>query len=334
MRDPDCTATRTLVRVFLTVLALLGLAFPQRQAGAEAKYPSKPVRIVLPFAAGGVADITARVIAEKLSNKLGGRFYIENQPGAGGIAAARTVISSAPDGYTLALLSNGTAISVSLFSRLPYDPLKDFAPISSLGSFDFVFATNADSPFKTLADFIAAAKAKPGTLNVGTINIGSTQNLSAELFKTAAGIDFTIIPYRGTPELLVSTMQGNVTLMIDSYSSMKGNLAEGKIRALASSGPVRSESTPDLPTLQEAGVANYDVVSWNALFAPAATPPDIVKTLNQALQEILVEPEVKKRLLELGIEARGSTPEEISARLRSDIDKWQRVIEKAGIPRQ
>jgi tripartite-type tricarboxylate transporter receptor subunit TctC len=334
MRDPDCTVSRTLVRVFLTVLVLLGLASPQRQAAAETKYPGKPVRIVLPFAAGGVADITARVIAEKLSGKLGGRFYIENQPGAGGIAAARTVISSAPDGYTLALLSNGTAISVSLFSHLPYDPLKDFAPISSLGTFDFVFATNAESGFKTLADFIAAAKAKPGTLNVGTINIGSTQNLSAELFKTAAGIDFTIIPYRGTPELLVSTMQGNVALMIDSYSSMKGNLAEGKIRALASSGPVRSESTPDLPSLQEAGVANYDVVSWNALFAPAATPPDIVKTLNQALQEILVEPEVKKRLLELGIEARGSTPEQISARLRSDIDKWQRVIEKAGIPKQ
>ena len=334
MRDSDCAVTRTLVRVLLAVLVLLGLAFPQRQAAAEGKYPSKPVRIVLPFAAGGVADITARVIAEKLGGKLGGRFYIENQPGAGGIAAARTVISSAPDGYTLALLSNGTAISVSLFSHLPYDPLKDFAPISSLGTFDFVFATNAESGFKTLADFIAAAKAKPGTLNVGTINIGSTQNLSAELFKTAAGIDFTIIPYRGTPELLVSTMQGNVGLMIDSYSSMKGNLAEGKLRPLASSGPVRSESTPDLPTLQEAGVADYDVVSWNALFAPAATPPDIVRTLNQALQEILVEPEVKQRLLELGIEAKGSTPEEISARLKADIGKWQKVIEKAGIPRQ
>jgi tripartite-type tricarboxylate transporter receptor subunit TctC len=331
---PDRAAFRILVRVFLTALVLLGLALPQRQAGAETKYPNKPVRIVLPFAAGGVADITARVIAEKLGGKLGGRFYIENQPGAGGIAAARTVISSPPDGYTLALLSNGTAISVSLFSHLPYDPLKDFAAISSLGYFDFIFATNADSPFKTLTDFIAAAKAKPGALNVGTINIGSTQNLSAELFKTAVGIDFTIIPYRGTPELLVSTMQGNVALMIDSYSSVKGNLAEGKIRALASSGPVRSESTPDVPTLREAGVANYDVVSWNALFAPAGTPPEIVKTLNQALQEILAEPEVKKRLLELGIEARASTPEEISARLKSDIEKWQKVIEKAGIAKQ
>jgi tripartite-type tricarboxylate transporter receptor subunit TctC len=212
--------------------------------------------------------------------------------------------------------------------------LKDFAPISSLGFFDFVFATNSDSQFKTLADFIAAAKAKPGALNVGTINIGSTQNLSAELFKTAAGIDFQIIPYRGTPELLVSTLQGNVAVMIDSYSAMKGNIAEKTLRALASSGPRRSESTPDLPTLAEAGVADYDVVSWNALFAPAGTSPEIVKTLNQALQEILAEPEVKTRLLELGIEAKAGSPEEISARLKSDIDKWRKVIEKAGIPKQ
>lgn len=330
----DCAVSRILVRVSLAVLVLLALAFPQRQASAETKYPNKAVRIVLPFAAGGVADITARVIAEKLGGKLGGRFYIENQPGAGGIAAARTVISSPPDGYTLALLSNGTAISVSLFKSLPYDPLRDFDPISSLGFFDFVFATNSGSEFKTLADFIVAAKAKPGALNVGTINIGSTQNLSAELFKTAAGIDFAIIPHRGTPDLLVSTMQGNLALMIDSYSSMKGNLAEGKIRALASSGSVRSESTPDIPTLRESGVADYDVISWNALFAPAGTPPEIVKTLNQALQEILAEADVKKRLLELGIAAKASTPEEISARLKSDIDKWRKVIEKAGIQKQ
>jgi tripartite-type tricarboxylate transporter receptor subunit TctC len=166
----------------LSVLVLLGLAFPQLAAGAETKYPNKAVRIVLPFAAGGVADITARVIAERLGGKLGARFYIENQPSAGGIVAARTVISSPPDGYTLALLSNGTAISVSLFKSLPYDPLRDFDPISSLGFFDFVFATNSGSEFKTLADFIVAAKAKPGALNVGPINIGSTQNLSAELF--------------------------------------------------------------------------------------------------------------------------------------------------------
>jgi tripartite-type tricarboxylate transporter receptor subunit TctC len=330
----DCVVSRILVRVSLAGLVLMGLVFSQEQAGADTKYPSKAVRIVLPFAAGGVADITARIVAERLGGKLGGRFYVENQPGAGGIAAARMVISSPPDGLTLALLSNGTAISVSLFNNLPYDPLKAFTPISSLGFFDFIFATNADSEFRTMAEFIAAARAKPGALNVGTINVGSTQNLSAELFKTAADIDFVVVPYRGTPDLLVSTMQGNLALMIDSYSSMKGNLADKKIRALASSGPVRSESTPDIPTLREGGVVNYDVVSWNALFAPAGTPPEIVKTLNQALQEILAEADVKKRLLELGIEAKASTPEEMSARLKSDIDKWRKVIEKAGIQKQ
>jgi tripartite-type tricarboxylate transporter receptor subunit TctC len=303
-------------------------------ARAQAKYPDRSVRIVLPFAAGGVADITARVVAEKLSEKLGQRFYVENQAGAGGIVAARTVTSSPPDGYTLALLSNGTAVSVSLFRKLPFDPLKDFAPISSLGFFDFIFATGANSPFKSLADVIAAAKAKPGTLNVGTINVGSTQNLSAELFKTAAGIDFAIIPYRGTPEIQVALLQGDVALTIDSYSAMKGNLADGKLRALASSGAQRSEATPELASVGESGVADYDVVSWNALFAPAGTPPEIVSTLNAALREILADPDVKKRLLELGIEAKASTPQEIYDRLKSDIDKWRAVIEKAGIEKQ
>src|ERR1700736_6174387 len=276
-------------------LAAAAPVAPPREGLAEASYPNRPVRIVLPLAAGGVGDTTARIIAEKLGDKLGQRFYVENQPGAGGIAAARTVISSPPDGYTLALLSNGTAISVSLFKKLPFDPLKDFTPISSLGFFDFIFATGAGSEFKTLGDFIAAAKAKPGALNVGTINIGSTQNLSAELFKTLAGIDFTIIPFRGTPEVTVSLLQGDIALMIDGYSSMKGNLADGKLRALASSGPARSGSTPDLATVRESGVAGYDVISWNALFAPAGTPPEIVKTLNGALQAILADADVKKR---------------------------------------
>jgi tripartite-type tricarboxylate transporter receptor subunit TctC len=325
---------RTLPRICFAVFALSVFVVTHHHACAQARYPDKAVRIVLPFAAGGVADITARIIAEKLGDKLGQRFYVENQPGAGGIAAARTVISSPPDGHTLALLSNGTAVSVSLFKKLPFDPLKDFEPVSSLGFFDFVFSTGANSQFKTLGDFIAAAKAKPGALNVGTINIGSTQNLSAELFKTAAGIDFTIIPFRATPEAQISLLQGDIALVIDSYSSMKGNLADGKLRALASSGSKRSEATPDLATVQESGVAGYDVVSWNALFAPAGTPLEIVKTLNAALQGILADADVKRRLIELGIEARASTPQEISTRLKSDIDKWSHVIEKAGIQKQ
>ena len=244
------------------------------------------------------------------------------------------MISSPSDGHTLALLSNGTAVSVSLFKKLPFDPLKDFEPVSSLGFFDFVFSTGATSEFKTLGDFIAAAKAKPGALNVGTINIGSTQNLSAELFKTAAGIDFTIISFRATPEAQISLLQGDIALLIDSYSSIKGNLADGKLRALAASGPARSEATPDIPTVQESGVAGYDVVSWNALFAPAGTPPEIVKILNGALRGILADADIKRRLIELGIEARASTPQEISTRLKSDIGKWQQVIEKAGIQKQ
>lgn len=318
---------------FLFALALSAITV-WHPASAEAKYPERSVRIVLPFAAGGVADITARIVAEKLSERLGQRFYVENQAGAGGIVAARTVTSSAPDGYTLALLSNGTAVSVSLFKKLPYDPLKDFVPISSLGFFDFIFATSGNSPFKTLPEFIAAARAKPGTLNVGTISVGSTQNLSAELFKTAAGIDFAIIPYRGTPEIQVALLQGDVALTIDSFSAMKGNLADGKLRALASSGAQRSEATPELATVHEGGVADYDVVSWNALFAPSGTPAEIVTTLNAALREILADGDVKKRLIELGIEARAGTPQEIYDRLKSDIDKWRAVIEKAGIERQ
>jgi tripartite-type tricarboxylate transporter receptor subunit TctC len=334
MMFADRTLPRICFAISRTVFALSALVVSHHQACAEPRYPEKAVRIVLPFAAGGVADITARIVAEKLGDKLGQRFYVENQPGAGGIAAARTVISSPPDGHTLALLSNGTAVSVSLFRKLPFDPLRDFEPVSSLGFFDFVFSTGANSQYKTLGDFIAAAKARPGALNVGTINVGSTQNLSAELFKTAAGIDFTIIPFRGTPEAQISLLQGDIALVIDSYSSIKGNLADGKLRALASSGSKRSEATPELATVQESGVAGYDVVSWNALFAPAGTPPEIVKTLNGALRDILADADVKRRLIELGIEARASTPQEISARLKSDIDKWQQVIEKAGIQKQ
>jgi tripartite-type tricarboxylate transporter receptor subunit TctC len=320
-------------RLLLTALAvpLIAAAHP---AWAQAKYPDRPVRLVVPFAAGGVADSTARIVAEKLAEKLGQRFYVENQPGAGGITAARTALGAPADGYTLIMLTNGTAVSVSLFEKLPFDPVKDFSPVSSLGFFDFAFVTSAASGFKTLADFVAAARAKPGALNVGTINVGSTQNLSAELFKTAANIDFTLVPFRGNHEAEVALLQGNVSLVIDSYSVLQGNIDGGKLRALASSGAARSESTPDLATVQQSGVGGYDVVSWNALFVRAGTPPEVIKTLNAALQDILGEAETRKKMLALGIEARAGTPEAIEARLKSDIEKWRAVIEKANIPKQ
>ncbi|TCT04271.1 Bug family tripartite tricarboxylate transporter substrate binding protein [Aquabacter spiritensis] len=303
-------------------------------AAAQTAYPTRPVRIIVPFGAGGIADITVRVVAEKLTEKLGQQFVIENQPGAGGITAARAAIQGGTDGYTLALLSNGTAISVPLFKKLPFDPVKDFTPVSSLGYFDFLFLTNGASKYKSVAELVAFAKANAGALNVGTVNVGSSQNLSAELFKSMAGIDFTIIPYKGTPDLVLATTRNDVDLMIDSYASAKAMLADKKIRALASSGLTRSPVLPDLVTVDESGVKGFEVTSWNAIFAPAGTSKEIVATLNSAIRDVLAMPDVKKRLLELGIEAKASTPQELEDRLTSDIAKWSAVITKANIEKQ
>lgn len=317
----------------LARFALGALLLLPATAHAET-YPTRPVRMILPFAAGGIADITARIVAERLGDKLGQRFIIENQPGAGGITAARSAMSAAPDGYTLAMLTNGTAISVPLFKSLPFDPLKDFAPISVLGYFDFFLAVNATAKFASVPDLIAAARARPGKLNLGTINVGSSQNLSAELLKSSAAMDVTIIPYRGTPEVIVGLLRGDIDAMIDSYAAMRASVADGKIRMLGSTGRKRASFLPDVPTLQEAGVADYEVLSWNALFAPARTPPAIVETLNGALREILATDDVKRRLLDLGIEAAATSPADLQARLKGDIEKWGRVIERAGVPKQ
>jgi tripartite-type tricarboxylate transporter receptor subunit TctC len=323
-------------RQFLRAVAASVAAAGVLPAGAHAQqgYPSRPVRFVLPFAPAGVADITSRIAAEKLGDKLGQRFVVENQPGPGGIAAARAVLSQAPDGYTLGLVTNGTSISAAIYKALPFDPVKDFATISTIGSFDLVFASNMESEFKTLADFVSKARAQPGTLNVGTINVGGTQNLAAELLKSSAGVNFQIIPYRGTPDVIVALLRNDVHLMVDFYAPMKPTLQEKKIRAVASTGPRRSPFLVDVPTVAEAGVAGYEVTSWNGLFAPAGTPADIINLLNKTIREIVAIPEVKQRYADLGIEAQGSTPEQLKARLAADIAKWAAVIERAGIPKQ
>jgi len=296
-------------------------------------YPSRPIRFILPFGAGGVADITSRLAAEKLGEKLGQRLVVENQPGPGGIAAARSVTTAAPDGHTLALLTNGTAISVALYKSLPFDPVKDLAPISALGSFDLVFATNAESEFKTLRDFIKAAREKPGALNVGTINVGGTQNLGAELFKSSANLNFQIVPYRGTPEIIIALLRNDVQLMVDFYAALKGGLTDGKLRPVGTSGLERASYLPNVPAVAEV-VPGYEVTSWNGLAAPAGTPAPILDRLNAVMREILVIPEVKTRYAEFGVEAKASSPPELKARLEGDIKKWSAVIEKAGIPKQ
>ena len=314
-------------RVLPQLAAGLLPAFGSARAQA---YPSRPVRFILPFGPAGVADITARLAAEKLGDKLGQRFVVENQPGPGGIAAARAVLSQAPDGYTMGLVTNGTAISVAIYKSLPFDPVKEFAPISMIGRFDLVFGTNAEGEYKTLPDFIKAARAQPGKLNVGTIAVGSTQNLGAELFKAQAGLNFQIVPYRGTPDVIVALLRNDIQLMIDFYGPMKPNLLEKKIRPVGTSGPQRSPFFTDVPPVGEA-VAGYEVTSWNGTFVPVATPAAIIDTLNKAIHEIVAIPEVKQRYADLGIEAKASTPAELKARLEGDIKKWSALIERAGI---
>jgi tripartite-type tricarboxylate transporter receptor subunit TctC len=217
-------------------------------ARAQQGYPNRPVRFILPFGAAGVADITSRLAAEKLGDKLGQRFVVENQPGPGGIAAARSVLSQPPDGYTLGLVTNGTSISAAIYKALPFDPVKSFATISTIGSFDLVFATNAESEFKTLQDFIKAAREQPGKLNVGTINVGGTQNLAAELFKSLAGLNFQIVPYRGTPDVIVALLRNDVQMLVEFYAPIKPTLLDNKIRPVATSGTRRSPFFTDVPT--------------------------------------------------------------------------------------
>src|SRR6478609_7691946 len=321
------------MRAVATIAVLAALLLAPSAASGQI-YPDHPVRLILPFGPGGVADVTARIVTEKLGERLGQRFIIENMPGAGGISATRAVLSSPADGYTLALLSNGTAISVSLFKNLSFNPVTDFVPVSSLGYFDFIFVTKAGSPYSTLADFSKTTKQKAGALNVGTINVGSTQNLPAQLFKSTAGVDVTIVPFRSSPDVLIALLRGDIQMAIENYTAVQSHVADKAAIAVASSGTVRTTFLPDVPTVKEASGGDFEAQSWNAIFAPKGTPPEVIKTLNAALREVLDIPDLKKRALDLGIEAKASSPEEILDRLKADIDKWAGVIERAGIAKQ
>ena len=329
---PATRGARLIVALVVTLALAAGLA--TTGARAQANYPDRPVRVILPFGPGGVADVTARLVAEALSRKLGQNFVIENQPGAGGIAAARAALTGPADGYTLTLLTNGTAISVPLFSHLPFDPLKLFIPISTIGSFQCFFMVDASAPWRTLGDFLKAAREKPGTINVGTVTVGSTENLTAELFKSVAAVDVVLVPFRTSPDVVVALLRNDIQMDIDFYAALKPTLDGGKGRILAASGPQRAPELPDVATAQEAGVANFDVTAWNGLYAPAGTPDAVIEKLNKALHDVLADPDLKQRALALGIDTKASTPAELDARMRADIAKWGRVIAQAGIPKQ
>jgi tripartite-type tricarboxylate transporter receptor subunit TctC len=297
-------------------------------------YPSKPVRIVVPFGPGGVGDISARVLAQKMSEGLGQQVLVENRPSAGGIVASEMVAKADPDGYTLLLLTNGQAVSVSLFKSLPYDAVNDFAPVSTLGLFDMVVLVNSEWKIGSVAELIAAAKASPGKLNFGTINPGGTQHLAAELFKSMAGIDVQTVPFKGTPAVLTALRGNEVQAAFEFIAPALPQIKSGALKPLAVTSKRRFAGLPDVPTVAEGGVAGYEASAWNGIAAPAKTPRSIVERLNKEVNAALASPEVKQRLRGVGVEAQGSTPEQFRAFLVSEIAKWRDVIARAKIEKQ
>jgi len=301
---------------------------------ARAAWPEKPIKIVLPFGAGGVADVTSRIMADRLSKKFGQGVVIENMPGPGGINAARAVIAAPPDGYTMGLVTNGTAISVAAFNKLPFDPVTQFDMVSLLGEFNLLFAVDAKSKYKTLDDFMKDAKANPGKLNIGTIAVGGTQNLGGELFKSMANLNVQIVPYKNSGDIIVALLRNDVQMLVDFPPAIAGQVSSGQLRVLASSGPSRERDMPNVPTVAEAGVKGYEVTSWNGVFAPKGTPKDVTDAMNKAMHEVLAMADVKTAFAKVGVEARASSPDELMKRLTADIKKWNDVIDKAHIPRK
>jgi tripartite-type tricarboxylate transporter receptor subunit TctC len=299
-------------------------------ASAEAPYPNRPIRIIVPFGPGGLADITVRLLAQKLAERANAQVVIENRPGAGGITAATAVISAQPDGYTLFVLSSGMALSKSLLKSMPFDPATAFAPISTISLFDLLLLVKADSPMHTLKDALDTARASPQQFNVGTISPGSTQNTTGELFRSATGIAMTVVPHRTSAEVLTSLLRGDTQIGVEAYAALKSAIDAGQVRAIASSGNKRSPLLPDVPTLRESGI-DAAMDGWNALVAPAGTPPDIVAFLNGHVRGIVGDPDFRKRLIELGVEPLAGSSEELGARFKSDIDMWAVIVKKAGL---
>ena len=320
------------LKSLLSSLALLAVL--PALAWAQGTFPERPVRIIIPFGPGGLADITMRTLGERLTPLLGQQVVIENMPGAGGVTAALAAKKAKPDGHTVLVVVNGSAIAKSLFKQLPYDVEKDFEPVSLVTYFDLLILVNPKSKYGSLKDLVAAAKASPGKLNFATINPGSTQNLSAQLFKSVAGIDVTIVPFRTSADAAAAVVSGEVDAVFESYAAMKGLISGGRIKPLASTATRSFGYLPDLPTVIQAGLPTYEVSGWNAIAAPAGTPPQAIATLNKHINAVIAQPDFKAKLLDFGTLAYAGKPEELRAQLAKDVVKWRDVIEKAGIPKQ
>ena len=314
-------------------LALLSACFG---ASAQTAYPTKPITIVVPFGPGGVADLTARTVGQAMSTALKQPVVIDNRPSAGAIVGSAAVANAAPDGYTLLLMSNANAVSAGLFKKLPFDPVKAFVPIGTLGYFDLALFVADKSPLKSVSDLVARAKAQPGQLTIGTIAVGSTQNLAAEMFKASAGIDALVVPYNGTPAVQTALLAGQIDVGFEVLSPMLPHIATGPrgLRPLAVSSDRRFAGLPNVPTVQESGVPKYSVASWNALAAPAGTPAPVIEALSAALRDAVNKPDVQQRLQVLGVRAQASTPAEATQLLNSEIQRWKQVITTAKITLQ
>jgi tripartite-type tricarboxylate transporter receptor subunit TctC len=296
-------------------------------------FPTKPVRIIVPFGPGGVADITARIVAPKMAEGLGQPVVVENKPSAGGILAGQEVARAAPDGHTLLLINNGTAVSKALFKSLPYEPA-GFAMISTIGYFPLVILADPKSPLKGAPDIVAEAKRSPGRMNAGTIGIGSTQNLAAELFKSTSGADFQIVPYKNTGEVVAAAKSGDAHVIFEILAPAMSHIRSGNLRALAITSAARFPGLPEVPTAIEQGIAGYDVASWNGLAAPPGTPGSTISILQREVARALAAPDVQKRFAELGVEGRASTPAELREFFAAETGRWARVVEAAKIPRK
>jgi tripartite-type tricarboxylate transporter receptor subunit TctC len=318
----------------MSTCALLLIHPGAARAQAPAGYPSKPIRLLVPYGAGGVGDQTMRLLANQVSKQVGQQIVIENRPSAGGIISMSEALRAAPDGYTIAQMGNGQAISMSLFSNLKYELLRDFVPISVAGTFSILLAVPDNSPHKTLQQLIEAARKSPGKLNIGAINPGSTQNLSAHLFQQTTGASFTIVPYRTSPDLATALLRGDVDLGFDYYAAFQSVIAPGKVRIIATTGDSRDPLLKDVPTVKESGLPAYVVTAWNAIGARAGVSKEITQYLNVEINHALAAADLQERFRAVGIEPSGSTPEEMWDRMARDGRKWRDVIAKAGIPKQ
>ena len=315
----------------LAAVAMLAAGGCFAAFSAWAQYPVKPIRVFLPFGPGGIGDITFRLVTNKISERTGMQFAIENRPGAGGIASAMAGKTAAPDGYTLLQVGNSYAVSTSLFASLPYDLVKDFSPISTLAQFDILLATKSSGEIGTIARLTEIDRSNPRKLNFGTISAGSTQNLAAEMFKAVTGSQASIVPYKTSPDLVTALQRGDIDVSFDYLAAFAPAIAGNQIKIIASGGQRRSPLTPDTPTVIESGWPGYVVTSWNGIAAPAGTPREIIDKLNREIAAVLKLPEMQDRFQQLGMEAAGSTPAEMGERLKADVERWRDVIGKLGL---